>query len=305
MNVLCLLTAAGLLLSAAGCASSAPEPAAGTVRFGAVADVQYCDSPEQNGARHYRRSKELLGEDVRALNAAAPDFVLNLGDLIDRGWESYDPVLAELAKLRMPVYSVAGNHDFSVPDELKNRVGDRLGQPAPYYMFKHNNWRFLALDTNAVSLYAHPSGSIAARHSREIISSRYPAELKHGYNGGYGEDQLRWIDGQLAEAEAAGEPVVLFQHCPMVPGGGSPAALDSDRLLELLDRHPGTVKLCLSGHHHPGGEFVRNNVLFKTVKGQVEAEAPTYIIVDLTSSGAIVHGFGGEGDSAITFKSGR
>ncbi|MPN62128.1 hypothetical protein SDC9_209875 [bioreactor metagenome] len=99
--------------------------------------------------------------------------------------------------------------------------------------------------------------------------------------------------------------MVIFQHCPVAPGGESPAALDSDRLLEIIDRHPGTVRLCLSGHHHPGGEFVRNNVLFKTVKGQVEADEPTYIVVDLTDSGVAVHGFGHETDSAMTFKSGR
>jgi len=279
---------------AGGCSSF--EQAEAPVRFGVIADVQYCETPEANGARCYRRSKTLLGEDVAALNAASVDLVLNLGDLIDRGWENYPAVLSELGGLKMPVYNVAGNHDFSVAADKKSQIRALLGQKTPYYAFTRGSWRFLALDTNVISLYSHPAGSPEAKLSRDTITRLYPDELNHGYNGGYGAEQLAWVDRQLSEAAAAGEKVVIFQHCPVASGGKSPAALDSDLMLELIDRYPGTVRLCLSGHHHPGGEFVRNQVLFKTVKAQVESDVPTYLIVELTDSAIIVHGFGSERD---------
>ncbi|WP_176011833.1 metallophosphoesterase [Victivallis sp. Marseille-Q1083] len=279
-----------------GC-GSVSQPA--TVRFAAFADVQYCSEHEELAGRHYRRSRELLAQTIEALNGERVDFAVNLGDLVDHGWQNYPPVLQELEQLQMPLYSVLGNHDFEVGDRYKRHVSVRLGMPAPYYAFRLGNWRFLALDTNEISLYAWPAGSAEADRYARLIAEQYPEERRHGYNGGYSAEQLHWIEAQLAEAAEAGEAVVILQHCPIEPGGKCPATLNSDRLLELLDRYEDTVKLCLSGHHHAGGQFVRRGVLFKTVKGQVEAGMPTYVIVELSEKNVTVHGFGDEAGSRL------
>ena len=78
-----------------GCHSSELNPEK-TIRFAVFADVQYCSIHEKLNGRHYMLAKEQLAEAIRQINEKKPDFVLNLGDLIDHKWENFPVILAEL-----------------------------------------------------------------------------------------------------------------------------------------------------------------------------------------------------------------
>lgn len=277
------------------CLGSFLLPATPPLRFGVFADIQYADQNDLAG-RHYRMGIQNTSALVDKMNQEKVDFVLNLGDTIDNNWKSFAPILAELQQLNMPLYSILGNHDFSVAPQYRWRATALLNMPSAYYQFRHESWRFLALDTNLLSLYAHAPDSPLAKQMKEHIEKEFPEECKYKFNGGYSQEQLLWIDQQLADAADKGDKVVLFQHCPVIPGGQVPAALNSDALLEIIDRYPGTVKLSLAGHHHAGGEFIRNDVLYLTIKGQVESEVATGVIVELTEESILIHGFGNEKD---------
>jgi len=93
--------------------------------FGVIADIQYRDADNQ-GTRFYRDSLEKLRRAVEHLNALAPRFTIQLGDLIDGESRSYDAVLPILGALAMPRYHVLGNHDFSVEPAEKRLVLARL-----------------------------------------------------------------------------------------------------------------------------------------------------------------------------------
>ena len=60
--------------------------------FGIISDVQYCDC-EPAGSRFYRLSADRLREAVNSFRNNSVDFIVNLGDLIDRDYESFKPVL--------------------------------------------------------------------------------------------------------------------------------------------------------------------------------------------------------------------
>src|SRR3989339_648463 len=60
--------------------------------FGVVADVQYADA-ESAGSRFYRNSAGKLEECVSEFNKNTLEFVIHLGDLIDRDYASIDTVL--------------------------------------------------------------------------------------------------------------------------------------------------------------------------------------------------------------------
>jgi len=179
--------------------------------FGAIADCQYCDC--DGTRRQYRLSPEKLMNCVEDLNTKDLTHVVHLGDFIDKDWKSFDVLLPIIGGLEAPMRHVLGNHDFSVADEYKNKVPQRLGLKKRYYDFAVGKWRFLILDTNDVSLYAYPEGSRRAKKSQAIYDS-LDGDLPK-YNGGMGEAQLKWIEGKLKASEKKGESVVMHSHHPV------------------------------------------------------------------------------------------
>jgi len=84
--------------------------------FGAVADVQYAERDTQP-PRRYREAPGRLASAVGDWAGDQPDFVVQLGDLID-GYPGNEPdsrrdftnMLARFAPLSCPRIDVAGNH---------------------------------------------------------------------------------------------------------------------------------------------------------------------------------------------------
>ena len=116
-------------------------------RFGVVADPQYARLPMTMN-RYYAQSLGKLGAAVDHFNAG-PDlqFVVSLGDAIDRNWESFDDILPVYERLNAPVRFVMGNHDFLVGDDKVEAVPARLGLERAYYDFAVAGFRFVVVDT--------------------------------------------------------------------------------------------------------------------------------------------------------------
>ncbi|MGK0301143.1 MAG: manganese-dependent ADP-ribose/CDP-alcohol diphosphatase, partial [Planctomycetota bacterium] len=75
--------------------------------FGVLADVQYADK-DRSGARYYRTSLDRLTSCVKDLNQRDLAFVMQLGDFIDDGKDSFDDVLPIWKKLNATRRSVIG-----------------------------------------------------------------------------------------------------------------------------------------------------------------------------------------------------
>ncbi len=162
---------------------------------------------------------------VAQLNLLRPEFVVNVGDLIegdedraevDRQWDQFD---ARTGKARAPVFYTGGNHDL-LGEALTGAWADRLG-PA-YYHFVYKDVLFLVLDTEDHS----------PERMREIARLRQDA---------------------LAVAQAQGWDAFGDTEYARLPenhaGNVSPA--QADYFLDVLGRHPDVRHTFLLLHKAP------------------------------------------------------
>jgi len=282
------------LLASTGAGQAAEQP---LFQFGAIADCQYHDSEAER--RKYSRSPEKLRACIADFNRQELSHVVHLGDFIDRDWESFDVVLPIAATSKARFYHVLGNHDFSVADEYKSRVPERLGLTERYYDFAVGKWRFLILDTNDLSLYGHPKDS--PEHARSLAYfEASPIDLK-AYNGGIGERQLAWIEAALEKAEAAGEAVILHSHHPVYPIDHH-AAWNAEEITALLEKYP-CVAAYINGHRHDGAYGYKGGIHYLTLKGMVDTEETAYASVKVFEDRIEVHGEGRQDDYFLEIRS--
>ena len=265
--------------------------------FGAIADCQYCAGPNR-GSRHYASSAGKLKECVAELNKHGLEFVIHLGDFIDRDYSSFDKVLPIYQSLQMPAYHALGNHDFDVADELKGKVVERMGMKSKYYEFSVKDWRFIVLDGNDVSFHAYPKNSPkykdAERYYREnkIRSPRW--------NGAVGSEQVAWLRKILQKAEKQKEQVAVFCHFPVYPA--DPHNLwNAGEIISMFEEFS-CVKAYINGHNHKGKYGQKNGIHYLTLKGMVETETNAYSIIGVAENCFNLKGYGREKDLTLNFK---
>jgi len=261
--------------------------------FGAIADCQYCDAESTNNK--YRLSPQKLRECVADFNSQELSHVVHLGDFIDREWKSFDVVVPIMNRSKATVYHVLGNHDFSVADKYKKKVPKRLGLKKRYYDFKVGQWRFLILDTNDLSFYAHPEGSRRAKASKrayEALGGNVPK-----FNGGLSQAQLKWIKRKLEAAERKGEQVILHSHHPVYPLGPH-TAWNAEEVIELLEGFD-CVTAYINGHNHKGAYELKRGIHYLTLKGMVVTEETAYSVVSVFEDRLEVKGTGRQEDFVL------
>ncbi len=288
--------------------AGAPFIARGAVRagfeIGLVADAQYADI-DAKGTRFYRQSSPKLGAAVDHFNGCDLAFCVNLGDLIDREWGSFEEILKPFGRSRQPWHHLLGNHDFDVRDELKAGVPKRLGMAGRYGTFEQGGFRFVVLDTNDVSTYAHAAGTPERTAAEKELARLQSAKVRQAkpWNGGVGAAQLSWFEHECAAARVAGRKVIVLAHHPVFP--------DSDHnvwnvaeVLAVLDRHPHVVAW-LNGHKHTGDFGERNGLPFLTLHGMVEtADTTAWATAKILPDRLILTGRGREPSREMVFRQG-
>lgn len=269
--------------------------------IGLAADAQYADI-EPLRTRHYRLGAPRLREAVEHFNGRELAFCVHLGDLIDREWTSFDEILPSLAASRQRWHQLLGNHDFEVLDALKSRVPARLGMSWRYGAFDHAHVRFVVLDTNDVSTYAHPAGSEAREQAQQELARAQAAQLPQAkpWNGAIGAAQLAWLDRTCEEARDAKRKVIVLAHHPVYPVNTHNLWNAAD-VLAVLDRHPQVVAW-FNGHNHAGGYAVRNGIPFLTLRGMVEtADTTAFATARILSDRIVLTGHGREPSREMVF----
>jgi 3',5'-cyclic-AMP phosphodiesterase len=164
---------------------------------------------------------------VAALNRLdpPPDAAVLTGDLVETGApEEYAHLRALLAPLRMPLFTIPGNHDAREP--MRDAfIGDGYLPREGFldYVVDDYPLRLVALDT-----------------------------LVEGEGGGaLCADRLRWIDRVLTEAQD--RPTVVLMHHPPFPTGirrmDRAGLADSAGFAAVIRGHP-HVERILCGHLH-------------------------------------------------------
>lgn len=275
------------------------NPAKKIYSFGVIADIQYADA-EKKGARDYRNSLSKLEKCVNEFNRHDLAFVINLGDMIDHDYISFDKPLAILGNLKTQLYNVTGNHDFEVDDQFKSQVRKRLGNKNGYFDFKINDMVFIVLDGSDVSTFSYVKGS--EKYNTALIKSE---ELKkkgfnnaYTWNGGIGYKQLEWLRKLLNKADKLNNKVIIFCHWPLLPENGT-QLWNNQEVLNLINTHP-CIVAWIAGHHHAGGYEKSENIHHLTLKGLVEARTETsYGIIDVYSDKLLLKGYGDQNDQVL------
>lgn len=240
------------------------------IRFGVFADCQYCDCETLNN-RYYKNSIQKLENAIALFNQNQKlEFVVNLGDLIDRDFKSFAALKPILQKSEKNIYHLPGNHDFEVKPEHLEKVPEALGLSEMYYSLVKNGWMFIFLDGTDISIFT-------ANKEKVKLAEKMSAKLKaagkpnyHLWNAGIGDEQLDWLKNQLQNAESQNLKVAAFCHYPLLPFE-SHALWNQAEVLDILKQYT-VVKLWMNGHNHAGNYAFQNGIHFITLKGMVETE---------------------------------
>jgi len=118
-----------------------------TFSFGVIGDAERGRFPWQ---RVFSPGKHVFEKQLRALQAASPDFIFQLGDFVSEGTadEYRDYVALMDAQARTPLLRCVGNHDRSRPNGAADKaLYDAVFGPRDYF-FDRGGWRFVSLDSS-------------------------------------------------------------------------------------------------------------------------------------------------------------
>ncbi|MFD1142509.1 metallophosphoesterase [Larkinella insperata] len=267
--------------------------------FGVMTDVQYCDC-DNAGTRHYRSSLRKLGEAVQTFNQEKVAFVTHLGDFIDRDFRSYDTLNTIVKPLNAPIRHVLGNHDFSVRQEEIARVPATLQLKARYYSFARASWRFIVLDGNDLSVYGNVTTSKAHKQATRTLESLKAQQAPNAqpWNGGLGDKQLKWLEGELKSAVRKSEKVVVFCHFPLVPANDQHNLWNHQAVKALLESVP-NVRAYFNGHAHQSSYHTDKGIHYITFRGMVEQEENGFALVEVYNDHLKIDGYGAEPDRIL------
>jgi len=292
MNRKTLFTILFLLLGLNG---NGQQTAANFIRIGLFADIQYYNGPAA-GSRHYRQSLEKIPKMISHLNMEDLNFMVDLGDRIDRDYKSFKAVDDLLEESIHQVIFVPGNHDFSVSNFNKLRITTKSGYSKGYHSQTIENWHMIFLNGLDNSMVAHPWFSLKywkAKRSLGILEAK-KAPNAYDWNGGLGEKQIAWFRAQLKMASKKKMNVMVFCHQPIFPGNAH-NLWGYEYMLQLLSDYPREV-WWISGHDHKGGYQEVNGVHLLTLRGMVEGSEYSYGILELQKDNVNLIGYGDQPD---------
>jgi len=263
------------------------------VKIGVFADCQYCNC-ETAGTRYYRNSLAKLEECIGQFNQNKEiEFIVGLGDIIDRDFASFDSVNSILSKSKKEVFQVIGNHDLEVEKMFLEQVPSKLNLEKTWYSFNKKGWHFIFLNGNDITFHSNHAEIVnQAKEMTEQLKKEGKPNY-HEWNGGIGKEQMQWFEKELKQAEHNNLKVAVFCHYPLLPFE-SHALWNSEELLAILAKY-NAVKLYMNGHNHRGNYAFQNGIHFVNLKGMVETETENaFSIISFSDKQVEIKGFGRE-----------
>lgn len=283
----------------------APRPRSISFHFGVVSDVQYARLPTARGVkalmhdgrvvavrrrRAWREAAGKLEDAMRAFDKAGVDFTVNLGDAIEgygrkeewRSREDLSKICGVFDAAASKAYHVVGNHcrRIALPQLQK-----ALGLEEPYYAFcPADGWRCVVLYSAELCGGTADATEEEGEMLRGIVERG--GRTMHHFHGAFGEEQLRWLETELDQAEDEEERVVLFSHHPLADGSAraSHVVANTKQVREIVERKGTPVVLCLAGHDHMGELFTLHCFLIVQCVARTLREGTNCLIRDLSCS---------------------
>lgn len=269
------------------------DPIKDIIKIGLLADIQYYNGPTV-GSRHYRESLKKVPVAIQHFNNEDLNFIVDVGDRIDRDFESFDVIDKLLAKAHQPIVFVPGNHDYAVHPFLKRKVTLKTGYRKAYHARTLGNWRIIFLNGLDNSLIGHNILSLKywkAKHYLNTLKTK-KAPNAYDWNGGLGKKQTVWLTRQLEIAKRESLNIMVFCHQPITPGNAH-NLWDFENILNKLSDQTGEI-WWISGHDHRGGYEEINDVHLLILHGMVEGTEPSYGILEIRGNEVLLKGYGNQ-----------
>lgn len=261
-----------LCLAGVGTALSAKEASAPVVRAGILTDLHYGDK-ESTKTRFYRETPRKLEEAVRKLNEEKPDFIVELGDLIDQAktveqeiaW--LDDIEKVFAKAAAPRHYVLGNHCVATLTK-EEFAAHTAASKTPHYSFDHGGIHFVVLDACYRS-----DGKAYGRSNSVWTDANVPAA------------ELQWLRKDL---KASSAPAIVFAH-QRLDEAGKHSVRNAAEVRSVLEAS-GRVSAVLQGHSHQNAYQQVNGIHYITLAALIEGsgeENNSYGLLEVMADGAL------------------
>lgn len=268
--------------------------------FGIVADCQAANADDFTAkirgtndefTNCYRLSPYKLEEAVRTFNEHDLEFIVHLGDFVDRNLHDAERLHRIMARATAPLFHVLGNHEFWNNESL-DMVLNAYNMQSNYYSKRSNGNRFIFLDTCDLGVLEHPEGSTQWKVGRALLDKMQMEGAINAYhwNGGVGDRQMEWLDGELTQAVRHDEKAILFAHHPVFPPG-TLNALNDNEIMRMIDGYD-NIAAFINGHNHGGNFGVRNGVPYVTIEGMLSGKTNAYAVADVYDDRLVINGYG-------------
>ncbi|WP_425616758.1 metallophosphoesterase [Anatilimnocola sp. NA78] len=246
------------------------------VRFGLITDLHYADKPAA-GSRHYRESLAKLAEAAGEFEKAKPDFVVELGDLIDAATsvetekKYLGTINKQFAALPGDKHYVLGNH--CVTTLTKDEFLGEVGRKESHYSFDAGGFHFVVLDA-------------CFRHDLQP----------------YGRDNFKWNDANIpaeqidwlrADLKRTSNRTIVFAH-QRLDVKNDHGVKNAEQVRKVLEES-GKVLAVFQGHSHKNDLKDIGGIHYCTLVAMVEGSGAAnsgYSLLDCFADGTIrLHGF--------------
>jgi predicted phosphodiesterase len=254
-----------------GLGQQSATPGTPLVRIGLVTDLHYADK-EAKGTRHYRETLAKLEEAGEFFASRQPDFVVELGDLIDAA-DSVETEMGYLRRIQAAFSSVAkvrhyvlGNH--CVDTLTKTEFLGEVGQERSYYSFDQGGVHFIVLDACFRS-----DGVGYERKNFDWKDANLPPE------------ELEWLRADLGKAKGR---TVVFAHQRL--DTDDVHAVRNAAAVRAILEESGKVAAVFQGHSHRNALTDLGGIHYVTLRAMVEGtgvEENGYSLLEIHADGSL------------------
>jgi 3',5'-cyclic AMP phosphodiesterase CpdA len=265
-------------LAAIGASGCGKMDAKDNITIGMFADSHYADKERVN-KRYYRESLAKVEQAVKEFNSVKPDFVIELGDYVDKGESlaaemSYlERIEGEYAKFDGERHYVLGNHDMATFSKEQFITG--CGARGNCYSFDKGSFHFVVLD----ACYNEDESDYNAGNF-DWTKTYIPVA------------EQEWLEADLRATE---KKTVVFVHQRLDDDGGAHGVKNAPPVRGIMEQS-GKVLAVFQGHDHSGAYNSINGIHYCTLQALVEKsglENNAYALVQIWLDGSIeIRGFG-------------
>lgn len=220
---------------------------ADTLKFAHISDVHLSDKTVDTSYKVLASSKQLFADEVDQINDEKNlDFVVVTGDLVDKPQEELlKQACDQMNKLKAPWYFAFGNHDAAIGSSFKK---DK------YFSYLKKRNKNIKADNYYYSF-------IPKKGFRAIVLDG-TIDTKITANGELPKGELKWLDGQLSDAQKNNQVPLMFLHFPLQEPFPSfhHRITNAAEFKAVLDKHKIPMAI-FSGHYHAAKITKEGNIL--------------------------------------------